>query len=73
MLTSEKAALAKCRKVSKRMKRKGYKKYKDKDFGPKSAQDEKGHRFSLYKTGKVPSPGYPEPKDIRWVNAQVIC
>jgi hypothetical protein len=36
------------------MKRKGYKKYIDKDFGPKNANDEKGHRFSLYKKGKVP-------------------
>jgi len=54
MLTSEKAALAKCRQIWKRMKRKGKDLYVDKDFGPKNTFDKKGHKFSLYKNGKVP-------------------
>ena len=39
MLNNEKAALAKCRQIWKRMKRKNYKKYIDKDFGPINKAD----------------------------------
>ena len=39
MLTSEKAALAKCRKIFRKMKNEGMKKYVDKDFGPRKEGD----------------------------------
>lgn len=28
---------------------------------------------ALYKEGKIPAPGYPEPNTIKWVNAKDIC
>ena len=42
--------------------------YLDKDFGPKSKDDEKGHKFSLWKDGEPPQPGYPKPSAIEWVH-----
>lgn len=54
MLTSEKAALAKCRKIWKKMKSQGIKKYLDRDFGPRKDGDKSGHKYAMYKTGKVP-------------------
>lgn len=66
MLTSEKAALSKCRKIMKKMKKRGQMKFVDMDFGPRNDQDTKGHRFSMWKNGKSPGPGYPEPSECEW-------
>jgi hypothetical protein len=66
MLTSEKAALRKCRKIMKKMLKKNQNKFFDLDFGPKNEQDMKGHKYSMWRDGQIPSPGYPDPKDCEW-------
>ena len=68
MLTTEKAALARCRQIWYKLHTKGEKKYLDKDFGPKDAKDEAGNSYSLYKNGKIPQKGYAEPDMVEWVN-----
>jgi len=42
-------------------------KFTDMDFGPKRKSDELGSCYSIYKNGKPPKKGYPEPKEIEWV------
>jgi hypothetical protein len=76
MLTTEKAALAAATNIYKQLKSKkkgakgpGAGKYKDPDFGPKSAEDEDGSRFAMYKTGEMPRKGYPNPKKVSWMYA----
>lgn len=54
MLTSEKAALAQVRTIYKQLREKGSRNYIDEDFGPKDANDFRGHRMSIYKDGKAP-------------------
>jgi len=27
----------------------------------------------LYKEGKIPCPGYPEPDQVKWVSAKEVC
>ena len=43
----------------------------DPDFGPNEG-DELG-AFSMYMNGKVPKPGYPDPKDCEWVDGEALC
>lgn len=73
MLTSEKAALAKCRQIWKRLKSKKISKFVDKDFGPQNDSDVDGHRFSLYKDGKIPAKGFTKPSEIEWAYAETLC
>jgi hypothetical protein len=67
MLTSEKSALATCRRLLKECKTKKITKWQDPDFGPKDSSDLDGLAHSLYPGGKIPSPGYIEPKDVDWM------
>jgi len=73
MLKSEKAALAQVAAIYSSLKAKGIKKYIDPDFGPRDAKDKKGSTAAMYKEGKIPSPGYPEPDTVEWVSADEIC
>jgi calpain, invertebrate len=73
MLTSEKAALAQVAAIYSDLKAKGIKKYVDPDFGAKDAKDEAGSIAAMYKEGKIPCPGYPEPSTVKWVHADEIC
>ena len=66
MLTSEKAALAKCRKIMKKMKKSGQQKFFDLDFGPKNDRDQQGHKLSMWRDGTSPGPGFPDPQDCEW-------
>lgn len=71
MLTSEKAALAKVNQLYKKFKGKKAK-YFDPDFGPKNAEDVVGGAIAMYKTGKVPRKGYPDPAKTSWVYADEL-
>mmetsp|Transcript_30454 Transcript_30454/g.46651 ORF Transcript_30454/g.46651 Transcript_30454/m.46651 type:complete len:220 (+) Transcript_30454:409-1068(+) len=73
MLNNEKAALAKVRNIYKEMKKNKQNSYIDPDFGPQGKNDDKGHKFSIYKTGEPPMKGYPETKDIDWVFSDKLC
>jgi hypothetical protein len=73
MLKSEKAALAQVAAIYSDLKAKGIKKYVDPDFGPKDANDAEGSVAAMYKEGKIPSPGYPEPDTVEWVSADQFC
>ena len=73
MLTTEKAALARCRQIWYKLHTKDEKKYTDKDFGPKDSKDDPGNSFSLYKTGKIPQKGYIEPEKVDWISQEELC
>ena len=78
ILTSEKAALAKCTQIFEenlQKRKQGIQalKFLDLDFGPVRESDDHQHRFSLYKTGEVPRKGYPDPRKVKWVYAEEIC
>jgi hypothetical protein len=73
MLNNEKAALATARKFYKDLKKRNASEFIDPDFGPKDDKDENGHKFALYKDGKVPQKGYPEPSECKWVFAEALC
>ena len=73
MLTSEKAALSRCRKIWQEMKKSGSDNYEDPDFGPKNDQDVDGNKNSLYRNGVLPQKGYPEPDDIIWVHSEFMA
>ena len=68
ILTHEKAALAKVIQLYEDLKKKNTK-YVDPDFGPAQENDTAGIAKAMYKEGCVPSPGYPEPDDVKWVSA----
>ena len=75
MLTSEKAALAKCDQIYQAHKLKKAQgqntgPYIDVDFGPRRKSDTERNKFSLYKNGDPPRKGYTEPADIDWLYAQ---
>ena len=55
------------------MKQNNQLKYVDLDFGPKNDGDIEGHKFSLYKTGKIPAKGYVKPSEIKWASAETLC
>lgn len=66
MLTTEKAALARCDAIwqnykANRVPGKPLKKWIDADFGPMRPSDYDRLRFSMYKTGEVPRKGYADP------------
>lgn len=72
MLTSEKAALAKCNSIWQefKMARKmggADNKWLDPDFGPKRRSDLDRCKFTLYKTGEMPKKGMPDPTDVEFV------
>ena len=77
MLTSEKAALAKCSQIwDYYMEKQRYlpkdKKvtnYIDKDFGPQRASDLERCKFAMYKTGEIPRKGYTDPRDVEFMSA----
>lgn len=73
MLTSEKAALAQVRAIYQEIKSKNIQKYEDPDFGPQGPADKEGSAKSMYKDGKIPSLGYPEPETVTWVSADQMC
>ena len=73
MLTSEKAALAKCRQIWRKMKANNSLKFIDLDFGPQNDNDVEGHKFSIYKTGKIPAKGYVKASEIKWASAETLC
>lgn len=75
ILTSEKAALAQCHKIAEHMKKRGTAVYVDADFGPDATvyrttkqEDAIGAYESMYKGGKPPSKGYPEPEQCKWMH-----
>lgn len=77
MLTSEKAALAKCHAIwqnykANRVPGKPIKKWIDADFGPMRASDFDRNRFSMYKTGEVPRKGYALPNEVEWVYIETL-
>lgn len=74
MLTSEKAALAKASTLFAELSAKGDEaRFHDQDFGPRDSKDSQGGLKAMYKSGKIPSPGYPEPSTVKWVRAQEVC
>jgi hypothetical protein len=77
MLTSEKAALAKCSRIYDdfmKLKELGSKsKFMDKDFGPQRASDLERCKYTMYKTGEIPRKGYPDPRETEFAWAEDIC
>jgi len=73
ILNSEKAALAKCRQIWKRLKAKDMRKFVDTEFGPRNDNDVDGHKCSLYKNGRLPAKGFTKPDDIEWAYAETLC
>jgi len=63
MLTSERAALALVTKLYNDLKSSGSR-FVDTDFSGIKA---------MYKTDKIPAPGYPEPSTIAWLEAKDYC
>lgn len=55
------------------MKAKKQLKFVDLDFGPQNDGDIDGHKFSLYKTGKIPAKGYVKPSEIKWASPETLC
>ena len=78
MLTSEKAALAKCYQIHDETMYKlahGQRAmmFFDQDFGPKRKTDIEGCRKSMYKTGEPPSRVHPDPLQTDWVFIDSLC
>jgi hypothetical protein len=77
ILTSEKAALAKCNKIWEFYQEKrslgSTQKFLDKDFGPLRPSDLDRCRFSLYKTGEAPRKGYADPRNVEFAWADELC
>jgi len=71
ILMSEKAALARVTAIVKELG--DSKRFVDNDFGPKDQNDLKGSTDAIYKEGKIPTLGYPEPETIAWLTADEIC
>ena len=71
MLTSERAALAKATQLFNQLSENNH--FQDDDFGPRNDKDQDGSAKAMYREGKIPSPGYPEPNTIKWARAQEIC
>jgi len=76
MLTSEKAALAKCHAIYEFYMEKralgSTTKYLDKDFGPMRKSDLDRCKFTLYKNGEMPKKGYPDPRDVEFVYVEEL-
>lgn len=76
MLTSEKAALAKCNSILEFYMEKralgSTQKYMDKDFGPMRPSDLERCKFTLYKNGEMPKKGYPDPRNVEFAYVEDI-
>jgi len=76
MLTSEKAALAKCNAIHEFYMEKrqlgSTTKYLDKDFGPMRKSDLDRCKFTLYKNGDMPKKGYPDPREVEFVYVEEL-
>lgn len=77
ILTSEKAALAKCNSIWEFYMEKralgSTQKYLDKDFGPLRDSDLERCKFTLYKNGEPPKKGYADPRNVVFAWADELC
>lgn len=77
ILTSEKAALAKCHQIWEFYQEKralgSTQKFLDKDFGPMRQSDLDRCKFTLYKNGEPPKKGYPDPRNVEFTFADELC
>lgn len=71
ILTSERAALVRAGALFAELSAKGGEaaRFVDPDFGPRDSDDNAGSVKAMYKEGKPPAPGYPEPASVKWVRA----
>lgn len=73
MLNNERAALATCRDINKRLKREGKIKWIDESFGPTDKFDRTGNAMALYKAGMPEEKGMVLPDEVEWLHSEQLC